>query len=184
VDVFLQRSLWDEEVEASKDDAGSQWTGGEETIEEEHASNPSGGDEWAEGKQADEPGIGEEWSQETPVSDSGEGSQWFEQDGSEAKSASPGSAVSSHPIFEIPSIIFHLRCMWSTRKVSKLKNECQKEFQAACGTDMISDECADFMGSSGYPSEAITECAKKRDPKAFKEFLDTCAESAAHAAGN
>jgi hypothetical protein len=109
VDVFLQRSFWDEEVEASKDDARSQWTGGEETIEEQHASNPSGGDEWAEGKQADEPGIGEEWSQETPVSDSGEGSEWFEQDGSEAKSASPGSAVSSHPIFVIPSIIFYLR---------------------------------------------------------------------------
>lgn len=77
-----------------------------------------------------------------------------------------GSVVASFdPIEKIPIIgkfWKYIKCIRNTSRITELKNQCMQDYRAACDADILSDECQEFMDGTGYPSDAINNCIKKK----------------------
>jgi hypothetical protein len=84
----------------------------------------------------------------------------------------------------IGGIYKKIECILSTRKITGLQNQCRDEYKKHCSDDILSDDCQAFMGSEGNPSDAINKCVQKKDPVAWKNFLQDCAKAAADGAGS
>ena len=93
----------------------------------------------------------------------------------------PGSAPAAGTQFGLFSGI---KCAYYMWKYSDLQKECRAEYQSACSGDLLSDECQDFMGGAGYPSDAIWNCVGRKNPTALKDFLKNCAKTATGSYGN
>lgn len=70
------------------------------------------------------------------------------------------------------------KCTRNMKRVADIENQCKAEYSKNCDDDMLSNECLEFMDDTGYPSDAITKCVKTKDPKAYKNFLESCAKVA------
>lgn len=77
-----------------------------------------------------------------------------------------------------------VKCSYYMWKYSKLQEECRAEYKSACGGDMLSDECADFMGGTGFPSDAIMRCIGRKNPTAKRNLLESCLKTATGSYGN
>ena len=76
-----------------------------------------------------------------------------------------------------------IKCSYYIWKYSKLQDECRAEYQKACGSDMLSEECEAFMGGAGFPSDAIMNCVGRKNPQAMRDLLKSCTKTAAGSYG-
>jgi hypothetical protein len=70
-----------------------------------------------------------------------------------------------------------LMCSYYLWKYSDLLDQCRNEYNQHC-EDLTSDECLGWMDGAGYPSDAIMQCAGRKNPDALRSMLKWCAKTA------
>ncbi len=78
------------------------------------------------------------------------------------------------------------KCAYYTWKMGDIFTACRAEYNKNCGGDMLSEGCLKYMDSlgAGFPSDAIYNCARRKDPGTFKSWLESCAKTATGSYGN
>jgi hypothetical protein len=135
-------------------EAGSGW----EANGSETPQTQSEGEQWTSGTQSE----GEQWT-------SGTQSEGEEPDQPWAQSARWWEVI---PL--VAGAVKKIGCIRKTSKVTGLKKQCMQDAKDKCAEDMLSEECEQFLGGAGFPSDAILDCIRRKDPEALKEFLDWC----------